>query len=643
MSNAADGSYSFSEIKYTGDDLGKDTEGNYNKTAIKTYKVVEKDGGKKIDGVTYDGTAYEITVTLTDDGKGNIEAVAVPKEDTYNFTNTYSAEGSVVIEAGKFLEGRPLEKDQFKFELVETLADGTEKTVETVGNSNDGSITFSAIEYTQDDMDKDADGNLADTVKKYTIKEQKEDAAGYTYSEEVYTVNVTLHDDGKGKIETTKDKKPEDLVFANTYSAKGEIVIEAGKKLVGKDKLEAGQFSFELRDAEGKVLQTKSNKEDGSVTFDAIGYTQDDIYEKDEKTGEYSGADTKSFTYTINEVIPEGAKDNGDGTYDLDGYTYDGTVYTVKVTATDNGDGTIAAKIDGAEDSKPVFTNAYKADGTLKLDAEKTFKNGTLKGNDFTFELLDADGNVLQSKKNDAAGKVSFDLITYEMADTARSPITYTVKEAAGSRTDVKYDETIYTITVTLKDNGKGKLDVTKVIDNGGKLKFVNEQRSAETSITLGGVKTLEGQELKSGMFSFVLKDQSGKWVGSASNDANGNFTFGKITYKLADLKGERKKVYTYKIAEVKGSKSGIIYDTRVYTVTVTVTDNGDGTMTAKADTARSDVRFVNKTETKKPKKKDSTRTGDEAPLGVLFGGLGIGVVGLAVLLEDRRRKNKKG
>jgi pilin isopeptide linkage protein len=207
----------------------------------------------------------------------------------------------------------------------------------------------------------------------------------------------------------------------------------------------------------------------------------------------------------------------------------------------------------------------------------------------------------------------------------------------------VKYDETIYTITVTLKDNGKGKLDVTKVIDNGGKLKFVNEQRSAETSITLGGVKTLEGQELKSGMFSFVLKDQSGKWVGSASNDANGNFTFGKITYKLADLKGERKRVYTYKIAEVKGSKSGIIYDTRVYTVTVTVTDNGDGTMTAKADTARSDVRFVNKTETKKPKKKDSTRTGDEAPLGVLFGGLGIGVVGLAVLLEDRRRKNKKG
>ena len=84
----------------------------------------------------------------------------------------------------------------------------------------------------------------------------------------------------------------------------------------------------------------------------------------------------------------------------------------------------------------------------------------------------------------------------------------------------MKYDETIYKITVTLKDNGKGKLDVTKVIDNGGKLKFVNEQRSAETSITLGGVKTLEGQEMKSGMFSFVLKDQSGKWVGSARYEA---------------------------------------------------------------------------------------------------------------------------
>ena len=88
----------------------------------------------------------------------------------------------------------------------------------------------------------------------------------------------------------------------------------------------------------------------------------------------------------------------------------------------------------------------------------------------------------------------------------------------------------------------------------------------------------------------------------------------------------------------MKGSESGIIYDKKVYTVKVTVTDNGDGTMTAKADMARGDIRFVNTVE---EKKKDTTRTGDEAPLGVLFGGLGIGAIGLAVLLEDRKRRNR--
>ncbi|MBP3882172.1 MAG: hypothetical protein J6E40_08380, partial [Lachnospiraceae bacterium] len=151
------------------------------------------------------------------------------------------------------------------------------------------------------------------------------------------------------------------------------------------------------------------------------------------------------------------------------------------------------------------------------------------------------------------------------------------------------------------------------------------------------GEKVLKGRKLKEGEFKFVLADANGKWVAAATNDASGNFTFKPITYKLFDLKGEKSKVYTYGISEVKGSESGIIYDEKVYTVKVTVTDNGDGTMTAKADLAKSDIKFVNREE----KKKDNTKTGDEAPLGVLFGGLGIGAAGLAVLLEDRKRRNR--
>ncbi len=623
--NKADGSYSFTKIEYTGDDLDKDADGYYVETT-KTYKVVEKAGEDS--SVTYDETEYEITVTLTDDGEGTIEVTADPAEDSYDFTNTYSAKGDVVIEAEKILKGRPLEFGQFSFELY----DSEGSLIQTAECDNDGSVVFDAIEYTQDDMDKETSGDLKDTVKTYTLKEATKDDKGYTYSEAVYTINVTLHDDKAGTIETSADKDKFDLTFTNIYEAEGEIVLHARKTLLGERALEEGQFTFVLKDENGNVIDSKTNAADGSVTFDALKYTQDDVYDVDPETGVYSGAGTKTYTYTISEVIPEGAKDNGDGTFFFNGYTYDGTVYTVDVVLTDNGDGTITA-VDAAGETDYTFTNAYDAKGILKMDAEKTFKNGTLKGGEFTFELKDADGNVLQSKKNDAAGNVSFDMIDYTMADVANSPFTYTVNEVAGDKDDIKFDETVYTVTVTLEDNGDGTLKVTKSIDNGGVLKFVNEQLNVETSITIGGVKVLKGQNLKDGQFKFVMVDENGKKIDEARNDADGDFTFGSITYKLSDLGGETKKVFTYDIYEVEGTDRRIIYDKKVHKVVVTVTDNGDGTMTAKADKSGADIKFVNTTRDK---------TGDEAPLGVLFGGLGLGAAGLVVLLEERRRRNRR-
>ena len=300
------------------------------------------------------------------------------------------------------------------------------------------------------------------------------------------------------------------------------------------------------------------------------------------------------------------------------------------------------SSVEKKEAGKFTVTNAYSATGTLNLEAEKKFKNGKLKEGEFTFELMDADGKVLQSKTNDAAGKVAFDEIEYKLADAAKAPFTYTVREVPGSRADVKYDATVYTVTVELKDKGDGTLEVTKKIDNGGALKFENEQLNVETSVTIGGVKQLKGQTLKKDQFKFVLADENGKWLDTATNDAEGNFIFKPITYKLSDLNGEKTKVYSYSVWEVKGSESGITYDKTVYTVKVTVTDNGDGTMTAKADKAKSDIKFVNTTTEKKSKKTSSSKgskTGDEAPLGVLFGGLGVGAIGLAVLLWNRKKK----
>ena len=557
------------------------------------------------------------------------------------FTNTYTAAGKYSPEVRKALNGRPLEKDQFTFTLTDK--DGNELQAK---NDAAGRVYFDDIEYDQDDMNKDENGNLIDTDVVYTAKEVLVTKDGYTYSKENYTITVTLHDNMDGTITATADKKPEDCVFHNTYEATGKIELPALKKLIGERALEEGQFTFKLKNEAGDVLSTKTNGADGSVLFDAIEYTQDDIYDVDEK-GVYSGADTKTYNYTISEEIPEGAVDNGDGTFFLNGYTYDGTVYNVAVVLTDNGDGTITAVVagteDGAEagdtetgDTEYVFANAYDANGTLKLDARKVFDHGVIKGGEFTFELKDAEGEVLQTKTNDAKGNVSFEMLTYDMKDLAGAPYVYTVSEVTGKDANVEYDKTVYTVTVDLADNGDGTLKVTKKIDNGGELVFTNKQLNVQTSIKLGGIKVLKGKDLKKGQFTFVLSDESGKNVMKAKNDANGNFTFDEITYKLEDLKGEKKKVYIYGISEINDKQSGIVYDDKAYTVKVTVTDIGDGTMTAVADTAIEEVKFTNSVSTK------SNKTGDEAPLGVLFGGLGVGAAGLALIYEERRRKNRQ-
>jgi pilin isopeptide linkage protein len=598
-----------------------------------TYTVSEVTDSNP-DGMSLVG-GNDLSITVTANNTANIPVA--------EFTNNKTEVGSLKIT--KNVTGTTAKDKVFTFEITLTTESGV-TLAESYPALLDGQETSNATVES---------GKVTVTLTAGQSYEILELPARTEYSvveveakiPEGYSQGTHQNDSGTIAINSIAN-----ALMSNKYAAEGEIVLHAQKELLGARKLEEGKFNFVLTYPDVTTTQTKSNGADGTVTFDKIEYTQADIYEVNPETGVYSGTGTKEYTYTINEEIPGDAV-NADGTkyeeaseeekkaggFKKGGYTYDGTVHTITVELTDKGDGTIEAKVAGSQgeagDTGVVFTNAYGAAGTLKLDAEKQFKNGTLKGGEFTFKLMDAAGEELQSKTNDAAGNVSFDMITYKLADVANSPFIYTVKEMPGTRTDVKYDDaTVYTVKVELEDNGDGTLKVTKTVSGGGELKFVNEQLNVETSVTIGGVKVLKGRKLKEGEFKFVLADENGKWIDTAANDADGNFTFDAITYKLFDLKGEKSKVYTYGISEVKGSDSGIIYDKKVYTVKVTVTDNGDGTMTAKADMARGDIRFVNTT---------SDKTGDEAPLGVLFGGLGFGVAGLAVLLlEDRKKKKNK-
>ena len=348
-----------------------------------------------------------------------------------------------------------------------------------------------------------------------------------------------------------------------------------------------------------------------------------------------------TYNYTIKEVVPEDDDLTTEG-IQKDGVTYTDIEYPVQIVVeADSTTGqlrTPVIKYGAALDQNNLtVTNDYTAEGKGKLEATKAVEGAAWpEGATATFTVTAADGSPMPETTEvvlTKAGTADFGEVKYALKDAGKT-YTYTITETGegfGSGWSANPTEIKATVVVG-KDKGDGTLEDAAVTYSPEDATITNTY-TAKGEVILGGKKVLKGRKLKAGEFKFVLADADGKWVSTATNDAEGDFTFEPITYKLSDLKGEKAKVYTYGISEIKGSDSGIIYDKKAWTVKVTVTDNGDGTMTAKADRSREDIRFVNTT---------NNKTGDEAPLGVLFGGLGFGTVGLVVLLEDRRRRNRK-
>ena len=546
--NAADGSVSFDAIRYTSADLPKSPI---------AYTICEEKGN--LPGVKYDETELTVKVTLTDKGDGTILAVADKTSQELTFTNTYTAAGEIVLEAKKTMNGREPKADEFSFELKS--ADG--QVLQTKKNAADGSVKFDAIAYTLEDVAK--------SPITYTISEVKGQLPGVTYDETPKTVTVTLKDEGNGTITATATPAAVELVFTNSYDAKGEVTLKAKKVLNGRA-LEAGQFTLLLMDKSGKVIDRAQNAADGSVTFQTIEYTLADVK-------------NSPIEYSVVEEIPAGAEQNKP----LNGYLYDFRSYTVKVTLTDKGDGTIEASPD-LNDEQLVFTNTYGADGSVQLDAVKTLEGEALRGGVFQFTLSAKGGGVLQTKTNDADGKVSFDPITYSIDDVAQSPYVYLIRELDGKNEKYTYDDTEFEVSVALKDNGDGTITATPT-RTGEQVEFVNTAY-AEGDIVLGARKVLEGETLREGQFSFELKDASGKVLQTKQNDARGAVTFDAITYTLEDLP---KSPITYTVSEVASTNKRYTCDSTVYTVKVTLVDNDDGTITATADRTAGELVFVNK------------------------------------------------
>ena len=551
----------------------------YAEPGVYHYTITETKGEKA--SVGYDSHAEEVTVTVSDKGDGTLKAVPNYDAEGAVFKNTYTSEGSVVLRASKTLKTKRLAAGEFTFALKD--ADG--KVLQTKANAEDGSVAFDQIKYDQTDV----------TGKPivYTIEEQIPDDAkvvgdeyvkdGVTYNRTVYTAEVTLKDDGEGKITAVVDYKDgytsvQDAVFENVYESKGQIEITGQKSLAGRA-LEDGQFHFYIKNEVGSVVSSGSNDVAGKITFDQpLTFTQVDM----------NGKTDVDKTYTVEEVVPDPKPA---------GYTFD-QPKTIKIHLTDDGNGKITAQV--TDDSQPLeFANTYEAKGDITLQAEKKVAGTKLKDQQFTFALsdedgqpvIDADGNPMIAK-NDADGKVTFKPLVYTQDDLDGKKIAtkrYTISEVNDKQDGYTYSDVTYPVVVTLEDLGTGVIKTSADL-KADDVVFTNPYHATGT-ITLGAKKTLKGQTLKGGMFDFELVDQDGKVLQTKTNDADGKVTFDTIAYDETDLE---KAPYIYTIREKADESKPYIYDDSEQKVTVTLEDDGKGKITAQADKKAEEIEFTN-------------------------------------------------
>ena len=430
--NDADGKVAFDKLTF-------DHAGTFTYTVREVQPTVDAPG---VPGVTYTGKTYTLTYVVKDNNDGKLvveSSTAKPSEGTENgvtpntmtFANSYQPRAiSYQISGTKVLKNadpattRTPANGEFTFALIDVATGQEIDRTTNVGSA----FTFKAISYT-------ATGSHA-----YQVKEVAGQDGTITYSDAVLDVTVSVTDDGSGQLTATANKTAADLTFTNAYTPTATTATITGTKaLTGRD-LAKGEFSFDLKDADGNVVQTVQNGADGTFGFAPLQL---------DKVGTY--------VYTVSERA--GATANG--------VTYDTTVFTATVTVTEDAEthaleAQVAYSTGGKAADAVTFSNSYAPAATeVKLGASKVLSGEDLKEGQFSFQLKDADGKVLQTAKNAADGTVGFKAISYDKPGAYR----YSISEVNDAQKNVTYDAAEHRVTVTVTDDGAGHLVATVTYD----------------------------------------------------------------------------------------------------------------------------------------------------------------------------------
>lgn len=581
---------------------------SFDETSIGTHYFVVSEKNLGNTSIVYDTTPYPLTVVVADGKDGTlsfkvngkaVDAQGYALSTGAAFNNKYNGEvQSSPITGTKTLTGRPLQADQFTFNLTKTakyLTSNSQKSnkltrdtlVESVQNTKDGSITFAPIRYTQEDLGY---------TYQYTVQEKNagKTSGGYTYSDAVYTVLHSIRYDTASKTmvvdQTILDQSQHNvdaIKFVNSYAAAGSTTIQATKSLSGRV-LEDGKFTFLLyNESQDKVLGTVANSS-GNVTFsglDALKYKQ---------AGEH--------TYFIHEKVDA----------QIPGYTFDDGWYKVAVKVTDNGNGVLTAtntyydangNLTANEGTTPpTLVNAYAAKGTIAFTGTKLlqYRANAMKQGEFQVQLQEMNDLFSAAIGNaqlvDVAADGSFSIpLSYTQQNVGSH--YYLITEKAGTDTTIDYDGSQYRVMVQVADHGDGTLTfevqaiaaeriALKAIGNqyalspAGTPTFTNAYK-AEGSFKVTGTKNLN-RPIKANEFTVQMQqlDASGALMAGvapvvATIGTDGNFTLNSRAYTAADIG----KSYTYLVTEQKGTDSNIDYATTQYTLNVLVGDAGNGAL----------------------------------------------------------------
>lgn len=473
----------------------------------------------------------------------------------------------------KVLEGREwTNEDKFEFGLTSKDNAPMPRSTTAFATKGHADISFGEIAY-------DKPGTY---VYKVSEKHAGTTVDGIAYSKNVAEFTVTVTPNAKGKLEASVKKTSGEVEFKNTYTAnpaESSVTdqITVTKVLTGH-KLQDNEFSFELVEGEGEdasVVETVKNDANGNVAFSAIKYTE---------IGQH--------IYTLREV-----KGNAGG------IAYDKTVYTVVTTIADNGKGQLVAthKLKGAEDVKKIeFKNSYtvtpkSSSVTDQIIATKSLTGRKLAAGEFSFELVEGD-KVVATGTNDASGNITMGAVKY----TEAGKHAYTLREIKGGTTSkgITYSDAKYTIETTITDNGDGTLKAEHVLKDATAATFKNTYSVAplDAELDFDLSKVISGRDWTDGdEFSFTitapedapLPDPATVTVSKKdAKDGIAAIKFGKIHYAAAGT-------YKYEIRENAGSTVGMTYDAHVATAEVTVTEDGEGNLTANV-TKKENGRFTN-------------------------------------------------